>query len=336
MRRGIVLFLFASLVLWVTFARSPVPTVRDGHRLPITVIGLALPDRALRARHLGPFTLEAAWQFKSRNASVFGYSALVAQPDGTLTAFNDASDILAFTPPDRSGPPPRVGWIRFKGDRHTKDARDVESATRDPATGQYWVGLESRNSIARLSPGFAATGEVKPRAMAGWGINSGAEAMARLTDGRFVTIREVPTSWSEKRLHEALLFAGDPIRHPRPRRFQFDGPDDFSVVDMTVLPDGRALILMRRLLWPLPMRFAGRIVIADTARITAGQVWHSTPLASLDPSLKVDNFEAIAAVPRRDGRLTVWLMSDDNAMRVLQRTLLWKLSVDPARLPWPR
>jgi hypothetical protein len=172
--------------------------------------------------------------------------------------------------------------------------------------------------------------------MASWVVNTGAEAMARLHDERFVAIREVTPSWFEARLHDAVLFAGDPIAHPDGQRFRVDAPDDFSVVDMAVLPDGRALILMRRLLWPLPMRFAGRIVIADTARIRPGQVWRTIELAKLAPGWAVDNFEGIAAVPQADGRIAVWIISDDNHMRALQRTLLWKLSVDPVKLPWPK
>ncbi|AOR77739.1 esterase-like activity of phytase family protein [Novosphingobium resinovorum] len=336
MRRSIALLLVVSPLLWITWGRSP--RHESPKDLPVidAVVPEDLPDRRKLAEYLGPFKLEGAWQIKSRHTMVFGYSALVPEPDGRLTAFNDSGDILRFAPPGVPGLPPRPNWIRFERKAATKAARDVESATRDPASGGYWLGLEGRNSIVKVDGKFRATGEVTPPAMSGWGVNTGPEALARLKDGRFVTIREVTPSWRESRLHDALIFSGDPISHPHPQRFRFDGPDNFSVVDMAVLPDGRALILMRRLLWPMPMRFVGRIVIADTARIRPGNVWHSAPLASLASVLPVDNFEAIAAVPRADGRITVWLMSDDNAMRVLQRTLLWKLSVDPKQLPWPK
>ncbi|MEE4451915.1 esterase-like activity of phytase family protein [Novosphingobium resinovorum] len=313
------------------------PRVEHRGKLPLidAVIALPLPDRRELAGYLGPFRLEGMWQVKSRHPMVFGYSALVAEPDGRLLAFNDSGDTLSFAPPGVAGTKPRANWIRFERKAANKSARDVESATRDPATGGYWVGLEGRNSIVRLSPKLAATGEVAPTGMRGWGVNTGPEALSRLPDGRFVTIREIPPTLIEPRLHDAVLFAGDPIEHPHGQPFRFDGPDNFSVVDMTLLPDGRALILMRRLLWPFPLRFAGRIVIADTRRIRPGRTWHSVPLASLASVLPVDNFEAIAAVPQPDGRITIWVMSDDNMMRVLQRTLLWKLTVDPKRLPWP-
>ncbi|MFT4055076.1 MAG: esterase-like activity of phytase family protein [Novosphingobium sp.] len=287
-------------------------------------------------RYLGPFRMEGAWQIKSRNGRVFGYSALVPQADGRLLAFNDSGDTLIFSPPGAKASKARARKIEFRDPVRDKAGRDVESAAYDPDGGRYWVGMEGLNVITRLSPNLTETKRVAPAGMAGWGINTGPEAMSRLHDGRFVTIREIPPSLGEARLHNALVFAGDPVENPDAQKFSFDGPDNFSVVDMALLPDGRALILMRRLLWPMPMRFAGRIVIADTGRIRPGKVWHSAPLASLASVLPVDNFEAIAAVPQADGRITVWVMSDDNAMRVLQRTLLWKLSVDPNQLPWPR
>jgi hypothetical protein len=89
---------------------------------------------------------------------------------------------------------------------------------------------------------------------------------------------------------------------------------------------------MRKLLWPMPARFAGRIVVADPAELDSGGILHSAVVAKLSSSLPVDNFEGMAIEPRADGRVTVWLISDDNAA-VTQRTLLWKLAVDPALLP---
>lgn len=340
MRRSIVSLVFAPVLLpallWVTWGHAPiVPQTSDRHPV-LTVTPLAMPSKRVLKGYLGPFRMDGAWQMRSSNERFFGYSGLVAQSDGRMLAFNDAGDTLTFAAPGAPAIRPRFTkpWLAKR--RTDKAGRDVESVTRDPKTGRYWIGLEGSNQILRLSPRLRETGHVAPREMSGWGINTGPEAMTRMPDGRFVTIREVTTSWRESRLHEGLLFAGDPIEHPVPRRFLFDGPDNFSVVDMAMLPDGRALILMRRLLWPAPMRFAGRIVIADTARLRPGGVWRSIPLASLASVLPVDNFEAIATVPQAGGRVVVWVMSDDNAMRVLQRTLLWKLSVDPKALPWPQ
>jgi len=322
------------VLVWLTWARTPVERLGLDPRLQFVALP-PLPQKQ-RAAYLGPFQLEGMWQLRTRNALFYGYSALVPERDGQLLAVNDNGGVIRFAPPGQRPYASAPMEIRFSKGVRSKSARDSESVMHDPVTGAYWLGLEGSNQIVRLDRAFHETGRVAPAGMRGWGVNTGPEAMARLPDGRFVAIREITTSIWEDRRHEAFVFDGDPIEHPVGRRFEFDAPDNFSVVDMTVLPDGRALILLRRLLWPLPMRFAGRIVIADTAQVQAGGVWRSLPVASLASVLPVDNFEGITAVPQPDGRLTVWLISDDNNMRTLQRTLLWKLSVDPRHLPWPR
>lgn len=335
-RRSIALLTVVPMLLWFTWGRAPVPVESKENRVRLVITRQDLPPAKVLAGFLGPFRMEGAWQLSSTNSRVFGYSALIGRPGGRLLAFNDGGAVLSFAPPGAGPTRPGTRWLTFSEREEDKDGHDVESVAHDPATGRFWLGLEGSNVIVRLSPKLAETARVAPKAMAQWGSNTGAEAMTRLPDGRFVAIREVTPSWTESRLHDGVLFSGDPIKHPVARTFSFDGPDNFSVVDMAMLPDGRALVLMRRLLWPMPLRFAGRIVIVDTAKIRPGTVLRSATLASLASILPVDNFEAIAAVPQPDGRITVWVMSDDNKMRVLQRTLLWKLSVDPAKLPWPK
>lgn len=333
MRRNIALTLLLVL-LAITWGRSATEPADESLR--IRVARLILPPPARLAPYLGPFRLEAGWHLSSTDWRFYGYSAMVPQPDGRMLAVNDAGGYLWFSPPGARASKPAVGWFGFEDVAGQKLSQDSESVVHDPVSGHYWLGLEGRNAIVRFNAQMQEDGRVRPRLMRHWGNNTGPEAMARLPDGRFITIREITRSRWDARLHEAVLFDGDPIEHPDGHLFLFDAPDNFSVVDMALMPDGRALILMRRLLWPVPMKFAGRIVIADPAQIRPGKAWHSVPLASLASVLPVDNFEAIGVSPRPDGRLTVWLMSDDNQMHLLQRTLLWKLSVDPRRLPWPR
>jgi hypothetical protein len=154
----------------------------------------------------------------------------------------------------------------------------------------------------------------------------------RLADGRFVVLSEGNVSWTGNGGHPALLFPDDPAAGAKPQAFTFAGPPGYRPTDMAQLPDGRVLVLMRRLLWPFPMRFAGCLVLADPAGIAAGRVWHGQELARLEAPLPVDNFEAMAITPAADGQLAVWLMSDANAAQ-FQRTLLWQLILDPAALP---
>lgn len=260
---------------------------------------------------------------------------MVILSDGTFLVLNDGGDYLVMDQPDRDGIVPQLGRISLKRRTAKKSGWDVESSVLDTDKGALYIGLEGSNSIARLDGNLIQQASTHPEAMRRWGVNSGPEAMTRLADGRFVVIREVPRDSGDARLHEAVLFDGDPIDHPAGKTFLFQGIRNFDVADMAMLPDGRALLLLRRPVWPLPMRFAVRLAIADTRQIKPGAIWRSQEVASLPSTLPIDNFEAIAIEPLEEGRLGVWLMSDDNNMRVLQRTLLWKLSVDPAALPWP-
>jgi hypothetical protein len=329
-QRSIALFvLVLALVLTWSHAKR-VPVVRD---TTLVFAPEPLPPEPVLAAHLGPFHMERAWELTLGWAQFGGYSALVPLPDGRLLAISDYGKYLAFTPPDAPiRATPRYGTL-IPTPHGDKRVVDVESATRDPATGRIWLGLEFLNAVVRLGPDLTEQARVRPEAIAGWAENTGTEAMARLHDGRFVLLSEGPRQWWRPSLHEAVIFPGDPVARPEAaQRFTFNGPSGFDPVDMAQLPDGRVLVLMRTLVWPFPMRFAGRIAIGDPRDIRPGGVWHVTEVARLSSALPVDNFEGLAVVPRPDGKLTVWLISDDNQAK-LQRTLLWKLAVDPAELP---
>jgi hypothetical protein len=293
---------------------------------------LPLPPASGLEPHLGAFTLEAAWRLESPNAHFGGYSALLPVGGGQLLAVSDRGYLLRFSPPGAPQRPLRIVPILAREGPERKQTFDAESATFDAAGGRVWIGWEFSNRITRHGLDFGAWQTVRPPAMRGWGDNSGPEALARLADGRFAVLREGFDGRFDGGRHRGLIFRGDPIAARHPRSFTFAGPPRFRPTDMAQLPDGRVLILMRRLVWPLPARFAGRIVIADPADIRPDATWRGTVVAKLSSSLPVDNFEGLAIEPRADGKVTVWLISDANGA-VTQRTLLWKLAVDPAALP---
>jgi hypothetical protein len=301
--------------------------------LNLKVKALPLPPRRETAR-LGAFRLERIWHLQSRSVRFGGYSALVAMPGERWVAISDSGALLRFTPPDRAGPGPGARDLKLSA-KGSKDFNDVESATRDPASGQFWVGLEGRNEIIRLDRRLVMNGRARPPGMRHWGLNSGPESLVRLADGRFLTVREVQGRFLASTGNPGLLFPRDPIAGGKPVRFTIEGPHHFSVTDMAQIPDGRVLVLMRRLIWPFPMRFASRLAIGDPRLIREGGVWRIKEVARLASVLPIDNLEGMTIEPRADGRLSVWLISDDNHADY-QRTLLWRLSVDPAKLPWPR
>jgi hypothetical protein len=330
-RRALALLLVLGLAPGTWF-HTPAPHWNPEVTLKVTP--LPRPDDAELAAHLGPFELDGIWSLTSSYSRFGSYSALVPMPGGYLLAFSDAGNWLSFRPPPAASPDPDGGDA--VGDaQYSKFNRDIEAATRDPATGTIWTAREGMNAISRHDRQFRPVETIRPAALKDWGENSGPEAMVRLSDGRFVVIAEGFDGTFERRRHKAVLFPREPRPGEEGTSFHFAGAPGFSVTDMAQLPDGRVLVLMRRLIWPLPLRFAGRIMIADPAEIRPGEVWTGNEVARLPSTLPVDNFEGMAIEAPGDGRATIWLISDDNRAAT-QRTLLWKLAVDPVRLPRAR
>lgn len=309
-----------------TWLRSPLPP----HNLEMVLQLSAVPVPE-RAPQLGPFLLTGAWQLTSPNANFGGYSALAAQPQGRLLAFSDRGFMLEFSAPDAFEAPPRFAMVPGNP-ALLKKFRDVEAATGDPRTGQIFLALEGRGTVARHGPDLARQAVREIPEMRTWWSNSGPEALVRLADGRFIALCECNRGWTTPGQHPGLLFSGDPTQHTPARPLVLRGVSGYRPTDLALLPDGRVLVLVRRLLWPAPARFAAKILLADPAQIAPDGAWHAKELADLSAPLPVDNFEGLAVAAQADGSLAAWLISDENGA-VSQRVLLWKLSFRLDQLP---
>lgn len=324
---AVLIALAAAPGTWVRTRVQP-----ENFDLALKFIVVSPPATSIAAGSLGPFTIEGMWRMVSSHSRFGSFSALGALPDGSLLAVSDRGMAYRFAPPGRPAIEPQIERIGNFGNRE-KPIYDSEALTIDRRTGRIWIAWENTNAISRHARGYRQEAYVTPRAMQDWGRNSGPETMVRLTDGRFLLIREAASDgWLDGSEHRALLYAGDPTRSQRAIAFTFSGPRGFSPTDAAELPDGRVLILMRKVVWPFPARFAGRIVVADPREIRAGGRWPGQIAARLTSSLPVDNFEGMAVAPRADGLIDVWLISDDNQAQ-FQRSMLWKLRLDPAKLP---
>lgn len=308
--------------------------LRDAPRGPnreqrVEAVPMPLPPRAHREAVLGAFRLEGAWSLVSRHDDFGSFSALVLQENRRFLALSDLGHALDFPAPD--GPPGPSHLRPIQPVRsYMKADYDAEAATRDPVTGKVWIAWETTNSISRHDAGLAREKAVAPPEM-DWGVNSGPESLVRLADGRFLVLREAFAEGLDGQDHAALLFPSDPVEGAQPIRFTMRGPPGLKPTDAAQLPDGRVLVLFRKLVWPMPPRFAGSLAIGDPRAIRGGAVWRLREVARLASSLTVDNFEGLAVEPGRDGRLNVWLIADDNGA-VSQRSLLWKLTANPRDL----
>ena len=266
--------------------------------------------------------VEGVWQYAAGGLNFGGYSALLALSNGRLRAFSDRGTRFTFAEPDQPGDLRSVVH-QLVEPRWANKLWDIEAATRDPVTGDYWLAFESTHGFHR----YSAASERGPVRVLGdeveWTVNSGAEAMQRLADGRFLVIAEGES--------EALLYPSDPVEGAKARGFEWQNPaPDHVVTDLAQLPDGRLLLLMRGVDWGYPP-FASLIAIADLPDPDATELWSPRVALRLEGVVPRENYEGMAVRELEDGRVAVWIISDDN-LSVMQRTLLAKLVLDPQKL----
>ncbi|MBO9713145.1 esterase-like activity of phytase family protein [Sphingomonas sp.] len=284
------------------------------------------PRDPARAR-VDALTYLGGVRLSSRDEAFGGFSSMLVRGDrftllsdsGNLVSFRMGADFRPFDTVFADLPAgPALGW--------TKSDRDSESMTQDPASGRIWVGFENYNAIWRFDAGLTrGEASVRPRPMRLWDVNGGPEAMTRLTDGRFVILSETTLA---KKIpgNKALVFSRDPT-DPRSKftRFAFVPPaGGFAPSDMTQLPDGRLLVLVRRI--SINRWFESKLVVLDPAHIRANTAIRGREIAAFTVPMTRDNFEAIA-VTREGSDTILWIASDDNR-ELVQQSLLMKFRID--------
>jgi hypothetical protein len=315
------LFAFALAAASVALA-APHPAAR------IHATRVAL-DQADPARtQAGALRYLGGWVLTSNDKRFGGISSIVAR-QGRFLALSDEGTLLRFRMDGRG----RVSEVRIAplpagpGTVASKANRDTESMQLDPATGRIWIGYERANELWRYAADLSrAEAHAAPAAMRDWPANGGAEAIARLADGRFIVFSEEAAGPDGSTA--ALLFPGDPTDPAaKPIRFGYRAPDGYKVTDAAQLPDGRIVMLNRR--FTLLEGVSAIVTIADPAAIVEGKAWQPRELARLASPLTVDNMEALS-IEREGGRTILWIASDDN-FSGLQRTLLLKFALEGAR-----
>jgi hypothetical protein len=272
-------------------------------------------------RRVGELVFIAAWELDSDNEDFGGISALAALEDGRFVGLSDAGTLIGFglTSINRIDRPFIAPLPDSQGPAASYKDRDSEGIAYDPQSGQFWISYEQNHAIRRFSRSVARmTGISRLQEMQPWPNNRGAECLVRLADGRFIAISE---SLDDAGRHGALLFSSDPVEKGTDvARFVYRPPADFRVTDCVQLPDGRLIVLNRRV--GLPNGFAAELAMLDPAMIAKGETAQGKVIATLAWPLLVDNMEGIAVT--RDGKDTlVWLISDNN-FSIFQRTLLMK------------
>lgn len=321
--RWSLLLAYLLMPAWSGHERRPLL----GARADISVTPVALDPREAAARRVGDLVFLGGVQLSSPDPAFGGFSALRVAGD-RFTLLSDGGNVVRFrldrawrlSDPSFAELPdgPGRGWE--KGDR------DSEAMSADPRTGAVWVGFETSNELWRYDAALARVeGHGAPPAIRRWPVNAGSEAMTALPGGGLAMIAEA-TPWPHRKGRGGVVFTGDPLTAPR-RGFRFDyvPPPGYDPTDMVVLPDGRWLVLNR---YFSGYGFASALTVIDARRVRPGATVTGRTIATLAAPLIHDNFEGLA-ITREGGATIVWLVSDDNQLWPLQRSLLLKFRLEP-------
>jgi hypothetical protein len=296
-------------------AFKPLPLVTDG-KAPAKI---------------GALEFMGAWELRSDNLNFGGLSALTALRDGRFLGISDAGMMIGFDPPGTN-----TGISTFIaplpaafGAKVSYQDRDSESMTQDLESGRLWVSYEGKAAIRRMPPTFSRIdGVVRNDALRGWDGNSGGEALVRLSDGRFLLFSEDQDR--DDGSYDALLFSGDPVEpDSRVIHFGYRPPAGHKPTDAVQLPDGRVLIVNRRL--GFPDGFTIKLTLIDPEAIIEDQVIARRVIATLASPLLRDNMEGIT-LTEENGQTIVWMISDNN-FNIWQRTLLMKFALILPKTP---
>ena len=319
-RRTILTVAVASMMLALSWWRTDVPQKAPEY------LELRAIDHELNAPLPEGWSLDRVWEIDNPSLHFGGFSAITAAWPDTLHAWSDRGWRLGFeVPEDRPGSQRVIGGLSRQSIAEGYGGKlwDIESATLDPLTGHVWLGFEFTHAIQREHNAYDTREKDVVRILEGevdWPANSGAEALVRLHDGRFLAFGETAG--------EMLVFEGDPVEGSEFVRHRVEWPrEGFAVTDAAQLPDGRVIMLMRKLSWGLPP-FSGLMVVADPMRLETDQPWRPEVIFVLEDVLPRENYEGIFVQPRPDGAADVWLISDDN-FSAFQRTLLARMVYSP-------
>ena len=318
--RKLLAALLASAVLGGCFADTAArgdPEIRSRH------LGLgAMSDE------LGALALESALVLSSDHPDFGGLSGLWLSPEGDrLVAASDRGVLwTAALAHDGRGRLTGAGrWRAVMPGQAPGDAADETDAESlaDDGAGGLVIAYEGVHRLRRLplealdaEPAVVPAPELPEDSE-----NSGIEALVGLADGSLLALSEGVTNPDGD-------LAAWLIRDDRIEGLGYVQTGEFVPTGADRLED--VLFILERQ-FSLLGGFASRIVALPVAEAIPGARLHGIELARFQRAPVGDNFEGLAARRAADGRILLYLVSDDNFFP-LQQTLLIQLAIEPAEL----
>lgn len=204
------------------------------------------------------------------------------------------------------------------------DAEDIA----DLANGGYAVSFERRHRVAvypgdPFMPGNNRGVVLRsPEALIDAPDNKGIEALVEIAPGRLLAVTEgmvASDSPGDVRLRGWLISENEA---PAALSYAVTGP--LRPTALAKIPGGDLLVLERSFSLIAGLRV--RLLRLDAASVAPGATLRPVEIANFGGAPTVDNFEGLAVRRDAQGRLLVYMVSDDN-FKGFQRTLLMQFEL---------
>lgn len=297
----------------------PAAPVAAGNKITVAAVAVPLNAQDPAQTSIGDFRYVGGLALTSPDTARFhGLSDMEISPEGRLSAISDEGDLLiARLTFDSTGRPTGLAdaSLTVLRDLEGKPLQgkleaDAEGMTLLP-NGDRLVSFEQRHRIWL----YPANGGA-PRAVASpdaeFPNNGGMEALTFAPD---LGLDAYSTAGEDSGETWTCKLSGGCVQGPTIAK-----PAEFGVVAARPLPGGRMAWLLRA--WD-PVRGSRNALVIHGADGEIARMDMARPLT-------VDNYEALAAIPRPDGSVRFYLLSDDN-FQSSQRTLLLAFDWTPAK-----
>jgi hypothetical protein len=297
------------------------PSREEGQdSIAVDAVPVPLNPRHPSRVRIGNFTFAGGLKLTSAQTTrLHGLSDLLVTESGQVTAVGDEGVLLraqlVLDAMDRLVGLTDVRLALLAGEDgkplRTKEESDAEGLAR-LASGDLLVSFEERHRVW-LYPADAGPPRPVVAPNVTFPTNAGMEALsadpAAGPDAFIVGAEETGQTWNCRVSAPSCT-----------TRMSIAKPREFGLVAMQRLSGMRTAYLLRA----FDARRGNRI----TLKIYDGR--RAIDRMDMARPMTIDNFEGLAAVPRADGRVRFYLLSDDNA-RATQQTLLFAFDWQPRR-----
>ena len=290
----------------------------EGRALDVAMAPAAVPPAAIAPGA----EMSGAWVLTAGDPAFGGLSGIAIR-EGRVVMVSDRGHWLTGAIDPGAAPPLtglRIAPIRGADGRALSGrAADAESLAWD---GQgLHVAFEHAHRILTLDPEGRLGDPLLPGGVGRIGANAGMEALTTTPDGRLLAL-------SEDRVDGAFLLWHGPPEGPLARD-RLPVLSRHANTGAATGPDGTIYLLQRH--FSPATGVSIRLLAYPPGPTGLPDPGGAGLVAAWETLSGIDNMEGVAAVPAEDGRLDLWIVSDDN-FNAVQRTLLLRLSLDPARL----